>query len=69
MYIKIKMSVRPSVCMNSEFLRGYFYSGLNKNMDNCLDGNYFAFCICRVCFEIHICFIEKILYLAPRSSG
>ena len=31
--------------MNSyvPLLRGYFYSGLNKNMDNCLDGNCFAF--------------------------
>jgi hypothetical protein len=49
------MSVRPSVCVN-EFLRGVFYSGLNKNMDNCLDGNCFAFE--ELCFEEHIRFIE-----------
>jgi hypothetical protein len=35
LYNKIKMSVRLSVRVN-EFLRGYFYSGLNENIDNCL---------------------------------
>ena len=36
---------------------GYFYSGLNM------------FCICKVIFEIHKCFIGTMLYVAPWSSG